>query len=448
MTAATSGSFEKDDIVQMRKQFLLPALSLSYDDEPLHFVRGRGQYLYDPTGMPYLDCVNNVAHVGHCHPAVVAAAHRQMSELNTNTRYLHDNIVQYARELAATLPGELSVCVFTCSGSEANELALRMARQVSGGTDMLVLDHAYHGNTSSLIDLSPYKYQGSGGHEPPSTTRKCCVPDVLRGEHRDSQSAGAQYAESIRQQIDAVHADGRKVAGFLCESILGCAGQIVLPPNYLKHAYKMVREAGGLCIADEVQVGFGRVGSHFWAFEQQGVIPDIVTMGKSIGNGFPLGAVVTTPAIAQAFSNGMEYFNTTGGSPLPCAIGRAVLNTIRQERLQENAAEIGAFLLDGFQQMQEHHKILVEARGTGLFIGLELANPETLEPMPEIASAVSKFACQRKVLVSVDGPHHNVLKIKPPMCITRNDAQNLLDVIDEALFAVTSKPGHLPLARL
>ncbi|MCA9996606.1 MAG: aminotransferase class III-fold pyridoxal phosphate-dependent enzyme, partial [Anaerolineales bacterium] len=322
------------ELIAQRQQRLGKMLSVSYS-QPLKIVRGIRQYLYDDTGRAYLDVVNNVAHVGHCHPHVTKALTDQANVLNTNTRYLHEHIIEYAKRLTAKFPDPLSVCFFVCSGSEANELALRLARAATGQRDMVVVDVAYHGNTQANIEISPYKFNAPGGQGKPPHTHIAPMPDPYRGVYKGyGRDAGRAYAQHIQPLLDEVQAAGRGIAGFIAESVLGCGGQIVLPAGYLEEAYRLVRQAGGVCIADEVQVGFGRVGSHFWGFETQGVIPDIVTMGKPIGNGHPLGAVITTPEIAEAFNNGMEYFNTFGGNPVSCAVGLAVLDVIRQEGLQ------------------------------------------------------------------------------------------------------------------
>src|SRR5215831_17855080 len=331
------------------------------------------QYLYDENGRAYLDAVNNVSHVGHCHPRVVRAGREQMAVLNTNTRYLHDNLVRYAQRLCAKLPEPLSVCYFVCSGSEANELALRLARTHTRRRDMIVVDVAYHGNTTSLIEISPYKNEGPGGTGAPPYVHKVPMPDVYRGRYKkDDPQAGEKYARYVEETIQTVKDDGGEAAAFICESLLGCGGQIVLPPNYLQEAYRHIRKAGGVCIADEVQVGFGRVGTHFWGFETQEVVPDIVTMGKPIGNGHPLAVVVTTPEIAASFNNGMEYFNTFGGNPVSCAIGLAVLDVIAEEGLQENALRVGAHLMEGLSGLMEKHTLIGDVRGPGLFVGIEL----------------------------------------------------------------------------
>lgn len=417
------------NILALRRKHLAANLSVSYD-EPLKMVRGRGQWLYDESGRAFLDCVNNVCHVGHSHPQVVAAGQRQMAILNTNTRYLHDNLVEYARRLADLLPDPLEVCFFVCSGSEANELAIRLARAHTGRDDLIVLDGAYHGNTNLLIDLSPYKHDGPGGRGTPAYVHKAVMPDPYRGVYKGYQT-GKRYARHIRAILAA---NPERVAGFLCESVLGCGGQVVLPDDYLKLAFGQVREAGGVCIADEVQVGFGRVGSHFWGFETQGVVPDIVTMGKPMGNGHPLAAVVTTRAIADSFANGMEYFNTFGGNPVSCAMGLAVLDVIEQEGLQANAEAVGAYLLAGFRGLMAKHALIGDVRGVGLFVGVELVRDRVgLVPAGEEARFIANQMRQRGILISTDGPFHNVLKLKPPLVFSQADADLVITHLDEVL---------------
>ena len=432
-------SFPKDElsteqILKERQEHIGKSFSISYQ-KPLKIVRGSMQYLYDENGRAYLDAVNNVSHVGHCHPRVAGAGQEQMAVLNTNTRYLHDNLVRYAQRICATLPESLSVCYFVCSGSEANELALRLARTHTQRKDTIVVDVAYHGNTTSLIEISPYKYEGPGGTGAPLYVHKVPMPDVYRGDHKkDDPQAGEKYARYVEEAVQKVKNEGGEVAAFICESLLGCGGQIVLPQHYLQEAYRHIRNAGGVCIADEVQVGFGRVGTHFWGFETQDVVPDIVTMGKPIGNGHPLAAVVTTPEIAASFNNGMEYFNTFGGNPVSCAIGLAVLDVIADEGLQEHAQRVGTYLMEGLRALMERHTLIGDVRGLGLFVGIELVlDRQTLEPAPGQASYITNRMRERGILLSTDGPFHNVLKIKPPMVFTEENADFLVGTLDEVL---------------
>jgi 4-aminobutyrate aminotransferase-like enzyme/Ser/Thr protein kinase RdoA (MazF antagonist) len=394
------------DLLAARRRTIGPSLSISYD-QPLHIIRGWKQRLYDSSGRAYLDCVNNVAHVGHCHPAVTAAASAQMARLNTNTRYLYDQLSEYAARLTATLPEPLRVVYFVCSGSEANELALRLARAHTGRDGVIVVDTAYHGNTNALVDISPYKFNGPGGRGCPPHVQVVPMPDTYRGIAYEGT-----VAEAARPAT---------AGAFICESALGCGGQIILPDGYLADAFDAVRRSGAVCIADEVQTGFGRAGSHFWMFETQAAVPDIVTMGKPIGNGHPMGAVVTTREIAASFANGMEYFNTFGGNPVSCAVGLAVLDVIRDEGLQQNALDAGNYLMERLRELDD--PLIGDVRGQGLFIGVELVRDRaTKEPAPGEASAVVNRMKSRGVLLSTDGPYHNVIKIKPPIVFTRDDA--------------------------
>ena len=416
------------ELLSSRQKHLGPSLSISYQS-PLHIVSGSRQYLYDADGRRYLDCVNNVAHVGHSHPYVVRAASEQMAILNTNTRYLHEKLIEYSERLRATLPERLSVVYLVCSGSEANELALRLARAHTGRHDVIVVDGAYHGNTSAMIDLSPYKFDGPGGKGSPSWVHKVPMPDVYRGAHH-GPDAGELYAANVAEVLGK----SSQVAAFFCESALGCGGQIALPPGYLREAYGAVRAAGGVCVADEVQTGFGRAGSNFWMFETQGVVPDIVTLGKPIGNGHPLGAVITNSDIAASFANGMEYFNTFGGNPVSCAAGLAVMDVIRDDELQQNALEVGKYLKQGLRELQSRHSLIGDVRGLGLFLGIELVRDrQTLEPAGSEATNIVERMKERGILLSTDGPLHNVIKIKPPLVFSRTDADVLLSGLDLVL---------------
>ena len=422
------------DILTARRAKLGRNLSISYDN-PLKIVRGRGQYLFTEDGQTYLDGVNNVCHVGHCHPHVVAVACRQMPVLNTNTRYLHDTIIEYAERLLTRFPDTLSVCYFVCTGSEANELALRMARTYTGQQDIITVDGAYHGNTQNLIDISPYKNAGPGGQGAPAWVHKVIMPDGYRGRYKGmGAETGKRYAAHVGEIVNGIQADGKAPAAFICESMLGCGGQIVLPDTYLKEAFKHVRAAAGLCIVDEVQVGFGRAGSHFWAFETQQVVPDIVTLGKPMGNGHPLAAVITTPEIADAFANGMEYFNTFGGNPVSCAIGMAVLDVIENEDLQKNADRAGNRLLLGLEGLMEKHPLIGDVRGLGLYAGVELVTDRrTLAPAPEHADYIINRMKDHGILISTDGPLHNVLKLKPPIVFTEQNADDVVQALNKVL---------------
>jgi 4-aminobutyrate aminotransferase-like enzyme len=417
------------------RRTLLPAnISVSYRD-PLKIARGWKQYLLDETGRRYLDAYNNVPHVGHCHPHVVEAGARQMRLLNTNTRYLSDTLNEYAARLTETLPDPLDVCVFVNSASEANELALRMARAHTGARDVIVLEAAYHGNTTTLIELSPYKHAGPGGTGAPDWVHVAPLPDDYRGAFKRANSkAGEMYAAQVSDIVKRTTQSGRRVAGFIAETCPSVGGQIILPAGYLSAVYRAVRAAGGVCIADEVQTGLGRMGTHFWAFEAQNVVPDIVVMGKPLGNGHPIGAVVTTRAIADSFDTGMEYFSTFGGNNVSCAIGLAVLDVLRDENLQSHALRVGAAMRSKLEALMDRHAIVGDVRGTGLFLGVELVRDRTtLEPAGDEASFVANRMREMGVLLGTDGPHHNVVKIRPPMPFDDANADLLVETLDTAL---------------
>jgi len=413
-----------------RRSVLGPSLRLSYQD-PLTIVRGSGTYLYDERGRRYLDCVNNVSHVGHGNRAVARAAADQMLVLNTNTRYLHPDIFRYAERLFATLPGHLDRAFLVNSGSEANELAIRLARTATGRHDMVCLDHGYHGTTSTLVDVSPYKFDAPGGKGRPDWVHVLPSPDPYRVPEFGGNGAGRRY----RALADGV-LDGTDPAGLIAETLPGCGGQVIPESGVLEAAYDAVRARGGLVIADEVQTGFGRTGI-FWAFQRYGLDPDIVTMGKPAGNGHPLGVVVTTSAIAAAFDNGMEYFNTFGGNPVSVAIGNAVLDEMDRLNAVRHGVLLGDSLLESLKALAERHDGIGDVRGAGLYLGVELVEDrESKAPATGRARAVVEYAKDRGVLLSVDGPFANVIKIKPPMVFGTADADRLVSVLDQALTAV------------
>lgn len=409
-------------------------LSISYKAH-LKIEKGALQYLYDDKGNTYLDCVNNVSHVGHCHPKVVQAMQKQISILNTNTRYLHDKMVEYAEKLKATLPPKLKVCYFTNSGSEANDLAVRISRHFTKQEDIIVIDHAYHGTSTLDIEMSPYKFNGKGGSGQKPYIHIAMDPDLYRGKYRyDDKDAGKHYAADVKRILDELKSSKKGVAAFICESLQGVGGQMPLPAGYLEEVYGHVRNAGGICIADEVQTGFGRVGSAFWGFELQGVEPDIMVFGKPAGNGHPLAGLVITEELAQRFSNGMEYFNTYGGNPVSMATGLSVLNVIEEEELQKNALETGSYLLNGLRKLMDTYPIIGDVRGQGLFIGIELVKDKhTFEPaVPEIDFILEEMK-NRGFLIGTDGPLHNVLKIKPPIIFSKANADDLVRGLDKVL---------------
>ena len=469
------------EILERRRRNLGRSLSVSYR-RPLMIVRGDGQHLFDAYGRRFLDAVNNVPHVGHSHPRVAAAAARQLAVLDTNTRYLHPALAEYIERLAGLFPPPLEVCFIVNSGSEANELAIRLARAATGSRGTIVVNGAYHGNTSSLVDISPYKFNGPGGSGCPAHVRVARMPDVYRGTARVGVSGGVGVEEAPAAVgradgpggFGAGDRPGRAAAGRASKGIRSrggsvlraqrrrcrsrsagvrarrgrvllriapeLRGQIVLPDGYLRAAYEAVRAAGGVCVADEVQVGFGRVGTHVWGFETQGVVPDIVTLGKPIGNGFPLGAVVTTREVADAFANGMEYFNTFGGSPVACAVGLAVLDVMRDEHLQERALRVGAHLKAGLETLRRF-PLVGDVRGLGLFLGVEFVRDRvTLEPAAPQAEYVVDRLRDRGILASTDGPLHNVIKIKPPLVFAEPDADHLVSTLAEILDEDQAQP--------
>ncbi|MGQ3072955.1 MAG: aminotransferase class III-fold pyridoxal phosphate-dependent enzyme [Ferrovibrionaceae bacterium] len=422
-----------DAIVAARRERLLPNLSISYR-KPLKIVRGEGVWLIDEGGRAYLDCYNNVAHLGHAHPEVVEALAAQAAVLNTNTRYLHDTIIDYAERLTALLPAPLTVCAFACTGSEANDLALRMARAHTGRSDVITLDWAYHGHTQALIDISPYKYKRRGGAGRPDHVWEAALPDSYRAPADWPRAEhGARFAASVDEQIAAMAAKGRAPSAYIAESCPSVGGQIMLPPGYLDAAYRSVRAAGGVVIADEVQVGFGRLGCHMWGFEQQGVVPDIVTLGKPIGNGHPLSAVVTTRAIADSFANGMEYFNTFGGNAVSCAVGLKVLDIIERDGLRTNAQAVGDGLLARFRALADRHGEIGDVRGAGLFLGIELVEDRASKrPATERARAIVQKARELGVLIGTDGPDDNIIKLRPAMIFSQRNADHLMQVMESA----------------
>jgi alanine-glyoxylate transaminase / (R)-3-amino-2-methylpropionate-pyruvate transaminase len=425
-----------DEVLRIRREFLNPGIFLYYKN-PLMLVQGSMQYVWDEKGRRYLDALGGIVtiSVGHCHPHVVEAARRQNELLqHSTTIYLNPNIGAYAEKLAATLPGDLKVCYFVNSGSEANDLALLIARAYTGNYDMIALRNAYHGGNASGMGLTAHRtWKFNVPHS--FGVHHAITPDPYRGAWgHDDPEAGRKYAADVKNLID--HATSGQIAGFIAESIQGVGGCVVFPDGYLKHAYEHVRAAGGVCVADEVQSGFGRTGSHYWGFETQGVIPDIVCMAKGIGNGAPLGAVVTTPKIAAALSQ-RTHFNTFGGNPVVCAQGLAVLDVIEREKLQDNALRIGKHLSAGLHRLKEKHNAIGDVRGKGLMLGIELVKDRaTKEPGKEECSQVVETCKDMGLLLGKGGLYGQTIRFSPPMCITEADADFLLAVLDEAFVAL------------
>ena len=419
----------QDSLIDRRRRTLGPAYELFYD-EPLHLVRGEDVWLYDVDGKRYLDMYNNVPHVGHCHPHVVAAITRQIGTLNTHTRYLHENVVELAERLTARLPGNLDVAMFSCTGSEANELALRIARTCSGGEGIIIVDYAYHGNTHILAQAS--MSYGADDAKPPYI-ETVPPPDVYRGEYCDDD-AGERYALLLQSAIDTLLANGIRPAAFLVDTIVSSNGVLDVPRGYLKKAAEVIRAAGGLFIADEVQPGFGRTGENFWGFERDGFVPDVVTMGKPIGNGHPLAATVTRMDLAQTFAAETDYFNTFGGNPVSAAAGIAVLDVVEREGLQQNARDVGSYLRKSLADLAKKHELIGDVRGSGLFLGVDLVTDrESRTPATAEARALTNALRQNGVLTNPIGKFSNILKLRPPMVFTTEHADLFVETFDHCL---------------
>ncbi len=422
-----------DEVLRLRKEFLNPGIFLYYK-KPLMMVEGKMQYAWDETGRRYLDALGGIVtvSVGHCHPDVVKAANDQNELLqHSTTIYLQPNIAEYARALAAKMPGDLKVCYFVNSGSEANDLALLMARVYTGNYDVIALRNAYHGGSNLTMGLTAHRtWKFNVPHS--FGVHHTITPDPYRGTWgRGDAEAGKKYADDVKSVLD--FATPGQVAAFIAESIQGVGGCVVFPDGYLKHAYEHVRAAGGVCIADEVQAGFGRTGTHYWGFETQGVIPDIVTMAKGIGNGCPLGAVVTTPKIASALTQRI-HFNTFGGNPVVCAQGKAVLDVIDREKLQQNALKIGNKILAGLHSLKEKHNVIGDVRGKGLMLGIELVKDrETKEPAKEECAQAIELCKEMGLLLGKGGLWGQTIRFSPPMCVNEQDADFLLEVLDASL---------------
>ena len=418
------------DMRARRARLLGPAYRLFYD-EPFHPVRGQGVWLYDAAGTPWLDAYNNVACVGHSHPQVVEAIARQAATLNTHTRYLHEGILAYAERLLATLPDALGHAMFTCTGSEANDLALRIATAHTGATGLIITRYAYHGVTAALACASPSlgEYVRLGAHvrlvDPPAGG--------------DAQT-GHRFAQGVRAAIADLQAHGMQPAALLVDTVFSSDGVFTAPAGFLNEAVEAVRAAGGMFIADEVQPGFGRTGEAFWGFMRHGVVPDIVTMGKPMGNGHPVAGLAVRPEVMQAFGQASRYFNTFGGNPVSMAAASAVLDVLEQDRLQHNALQVGQYMRERLVALAQRHPQIGEVRGAGLFIGVDLVEPLTRAPAAALASQVVNGLRRRQVLLSATGPQVHVLKIRPPLVFQREHADWLVDRLDAVLTDL--KPGR------
>lgn len=416
-------------MIRRREKLLGSAYRLFYED-PVHIVRGAGVWLFDSDGRKYLDMYNNVPHVGHCHPHVVAALTKQIATLNTHTRYLHENVLDYAERLTGKFPAELDIAMFSCTGSEANELALRIARTCTGGTGLIVTDFAYHGNTKAIYEIST---EDIPPDEVPDYVVTVPNPDVYRGEHRGAD-AGVRYAEYLDEALAKLERRGVKPAAFIVDTILSSGGVVATPPGYLRKAAEIIRRAGGLFVADEVQPGFGRTGRNFWGYEVDAVIPDIVTMGKPMGNGHPFAATVTRRDLVDEFSQHAHYFNTFGGNPVSCAAGLAVLDVIEQEELQANALDVGLYLNEGLAELASRHESIGDVRGDGLFKAVEfVVDRDARKPTVSSARRIVNALRERRILTGTTGVDDNILKIRPPMVFSKENADMFLQEFDEVL---------------
>src|SRR6056297_340455 len=411
--------------LQRRNKTISSALSLSYS-KPIQMSRSAFQFMYDTDGNTILDAYNNIMQVGHCHPRVVKAGQTTMARLNTNTRYVYEELLSYSEKLLSKFPSQLNKVFFVNSGSAASDLAMRIAKNHTRKKKVMVLEHGYHGNTQNGIDISHYKYNHKGGKGKAEYILQTPMPKVYGSGFDTELAAGAYYSDLTKKQIIEEHG---RIAAFIAEPIVGCGGQVPLAKNYLKEVYPKIREQGGICISDEVQVGFGRLGSHFWGYEMYEVVPDMVILGKPMGNGHPIGAVVTTSEIAHSFDNGMEFFSSFGGNPVSCAIGEAVLDVIEEDQLQAHALEVGTYLKNQLIALKEDHSTIGDVRGSGLFLGVEMIRTDG-SPNTDLAQTIKNNLRENLILVSTDGPYDNVLKIKPPLYFNKSNSLELIDQIE------------------
>lgn len=421
-------SAAEQDIVARRRKLLGPSYKLFYS-HPVHVVRGEGCWLYDPDGNPYLDVYNNVPSVGHCHPRVVEAIARQAALLNTHTRYMHEAILSYSEDLLSTYPAEIGHVMYTCTGSEAVDLSLRIARYQTGGTGIIVTRNAYHGLTTAVAEISP-----SMGPNVPLGQHVWQVdaPDAYRAA--EGEDIGETLAANIADAIAQMKRKGIKLAAFIADGIFSTDGILTEPAGFLKKAVDVVQEAGGLYIADEVQPGFGRTGTHWWGFQRHGIVPDLVVMGKPMGNGMPIAGVALRPEVLERFGQDIRYFNTFGANTVSIAAAQATLDVIRDEKLMENSVTIGNYMVESMRQMQSAHKGIGDVRGAGLFIGLEFVkDQDTKEPDGERSLAVVNLLREKRILISASGISGNTLKIRPPLPFTRNQADIFLDALSETI---------------
>ncbi len=423
-------------ILQTRQKHLSSSMSLSYQ-RPIHMTGASFQYMYDAEGNSYLDAYNNIPHIGHSHPRVSIAISTQIRKLNTNTRYIYESIAEYTEKLLYRFPPHLSKVFFVNSGSAATDLAVRLARQHTQRKHMLVLQHGYHGNSIAGIGISSYKFEGKGGEGKPADITVLPLPKLHKGKF----STVEEYVKNVEVTLDGLLKSGIEPAAFIAEPISGCGGQVPLAPGYWKAIQNLLKGKNILNISDEVQVGFGRTGSHFWGFDLHAVAPDIVILGKPMANGHPIGAVVTTEEIATSFETGMEFFSSFGGNPVSLEAANAVLAVIEDEQLQSNAGEVGSYFLNQLKSLSNKH--MGDIRGHGLFLGVEFENPETGEPDTAFAQKVKNLLREKYILTSTDGPCDNVLKMKPPLCFSKQNVDQFMEVF-EAVLTGTPTTGFVP----
>jgi len=416
-----------EEKIRRRQESINPIVSLGYNT-PIYMKRAAFQYMYDGYGNTFLDAYNNIPHVGHSHPRVVEVGQKQMAILNTNTRYVYDILNEYAEKLLNKFPTQLNKVYFVNSGSAASDLAIRLARHHTKCQNIMVMEHGYHGHTMTTIDISDYKFSNKKGPGQQPFILKVPIPDTFQGKYKDA-NAGQKYAQ---EAMDLLQNFGEQIAAFITEPVVGCAGQVPLALDYLKYLYPAIRAQGGVCISDEVQTGFGRLGEHFWGYEAQDVVPDIVILGKPMGNGHPMGAVVTTQEIADSFGQGVEFFSSFGGNPVSCAIGLEVLNVLEEEGLQQNALEVGNHYMQLMNKLKEDFTCIGDIRGSGLFLGFEIIDEEGKQNSA-LASHIKNEMRNRHILISTDGPYDNVIKSKPPLCFNKKDAEVVVENIQDII---------------
>lgn len=427
-----------ESLIERRARLLGPNVPTFYED-PIHLVKGQGVWLWDAEGRKYLDCYNNVPHVGHCHPKVVEAIAAQAATLNTHTRYLHEGLLDYIEALTATFGPGFDCAMLTCTGSEANDIALRVAQAVTGKRGIIATDHTYHGNTASVLPLSKTNPPPGGA---PDHIAFVPAPDSYRPLGGEAGMAHAHaFAAEVKKQIDLLEARGHGFSGIILCPFFANEGFPDLPHGWLDPTVAVVRAAGGIIIADEVQPGFGRLGSHFWGHQKIGLTPDVVTIGKPMGNGHPIAGMVTSAEIMGIYRQSFRYFNTFGGNPVSAAAAMATLRVVQEEGLMEQAAEVGAYAVAGLRDLATRHACIGDVRGSGMFFGAEMVlDRDTKEPATAFTKRVVNWMRRNGVLLNFLGVHYNVLKMRPPMVFDRANADLMLDALDRVLAETPLSP--------